>query len=129
MSVDAHDEPPPPWRAVYFVRYPQPMDLTGKDLISLSTVPKNDVARLTGPIADATEMTQEELPGDYVTNMTGEIADEVHEWPNAMLGNEFRHLVCKFRQGKLIELVWKIRPGARFGPSPFKKPKPWWKFW
>ena len=128
MSGDSHDERPPPWRAVYFREYAQPIDLSGKDFFSLLDHPKTDVARLTGPIAEIKEMAQEELPGEYVTNITGDVAEEVHEWPNATLGNDFRHLVCKFRQGKLIEFGWKMKAGAKLGPSPLKKQRPW-KFW
>jgi hypothetical protein len=116
---------------VYFREYSEAMDLTGKDLISLLDCTKQQVAPLTGPMVELAEMTQEELPGDYATTMTGEVADEIHEWPNATLGESFRHLVCKFRRGRLIELVWRITPGARFspGPGPLPEKKPWWKWW
>jgi len=69
------------------------------------------------------EMPTEELPGEYVTSLTGEIADEVHEWPNATLGSGFRHLMLQFREGRLIHMRWKFQ-----GPPP-RHGTPWWKFW
>jgi len=131
MNDELRDEPPPPWRMVHFREYAETMDLTGKDLISLLDRPKDEVALLTGRMADITQMTEEDLPGDYVTTMTGEIADEIHEWPNATLGENFSHLVCKFRGGRLIQLVWKTNPGAKFtaASGPTSQKKPWWKVW
>ena len=115
---------------VYFREYSEAMDLTGKDLISLLDCTKQEVAQLTGPMAELVEMTQAELPGDYATTMTGEVADEIHEWPNATLGESFRHLVCKFRRGRLIQLGWRITPDANSpGPRSLPEKKPRWKWW
>jgi len=79
---------------------------------------------LVGAIVAKSEMQTEELPGEYVTSMTGEVADEVHEWPNATLGPEFRHLILQFREGRLIQMSWKFQGGV----LPRSK-KPWWRFW
>jgi hypothetical protein len=51
------------------------------------------------------------------------IADEVHEWPRAILGKNFRHLTLHFRDERLINLGWKFQ-----GVVPDSK-KRWWKFW
>jgi hypothetical protein len=74
-------------------------------------------------MAAQSEMQIEELPGEYVTSLTGEIADEVHEWPNATLGPEFRHLMLQFREGRLVHLRWKFQGVAS------REGRPWWKFW
>ena len=57
-------------------------------------------------------------------SMTGEVADEVHEWPNATLGPEFRYLILQFREGRLISISWKFQEGVRPPTT-----KPWWRFW
>lgn len=90
MASSPTPEVPPEWRMVLVHEYAEPMDLTGKDPISLLEHPKADVARLVGTIVAKTEMRAEELPGAYVTNLTGQVADEVHEWPKATLGKNFR---------------------------------------
>ncbi len=41
--------------------------------------------------------------------MTGKIADEVHEWPHAALGKNFRHLVLQFREERLVNMIWKFQ--------------------
>jgi hypothetical protein len=123
MSTPSPSELPADWRMVHSREYPDSLDLTGKDLISLLGHSKEEVSTLVGRIADKAQMQTEELPGDYVTSLTGEIADEVHEWPNAKLGKAYRHLMLQFRQNRLVNMSWKFRgPAAPPG-------KPWWKFW
>jgi len=109
---------------VHVREYSGPLDLRGRDLISLLGRSKEDVSRLVGTIAEKPEMQTEELPGAYVTTMTGEIADEVHEYPDATLGPEFRYLVLQFRARQLIHIRWKFQAvGA------VRKRRPWWQFW
>jgi len=124
MSTSATTDIPPEWRTVHLREYSEALDLLGRDLISLLGRPKEDVAKLVGTIAARSEMQTEELPGEYVTSMTGEVADEVHDWPKATLGPEFRHLILQFREGRLIHMTWKFQAGA----SP-RSSKPWWRFW
>lgn len=69
------------------------------------------------------EMKVCKVPGEYATSLNGEVADEIHEWPNATLGPEFRHLTLQFRDDQLIHIVWKFN-----GAAPVTS-KPWWKFW
>jgi hypothetical protein len=124
MSSPNDADIPPKWQMVPFREYPEPLDLFGRDLISLLGHSKEDVAQLVGPIAARSEMQSEELPGEYVTTMTGEVADEVHEWPNATLGSEFRQLMLQFREGRLVNIRWKSGAAALQRSS-----KPWWRFW
>ncbi len=123
MNTPSPPEAPAEWRIVHFREYPDALDLLGKDLISLLNQPKDEVSRLVGRMSAKSEMPTEELPGEYVTSLTGEIADEVHEWPNATLGSGFRHLILQFREGRLIHMSWKFQ-----GPPP-RPGKPWWKLW
>ena len=109
---------------VHLQAYREPLDLRGRDLISQLGRSKEDVSRLVGTIAAKSEMQTEELPGEYVMSLTGEVADEVHEWPNATLGPEFRHLILQFRAGRLTHMIWKFQTGA-----PLRSSKPWWRFW
>jgi len=124
MTAETITDIPPEWRMVYFREYSEPLDMFGRDLISQLGRPKADVAKLVGAIVAQSEMQTEELPGEYVTSMTGEVADEVHDWPNATLGPEFRHLILHFREGRLSHMSWKFQGGA----LP-RSTKPWWRFW
>jgi hypothetical protein len=114
---------PLPWRFVHVREYTEHMDLTGKDLIGMLNRTKGDVARLVGKMYEKSEMLTEELPTEFVTTMTGEIADEVHEWPKATLGTEFQHLMLLFLTGRLIGIKWS------FDKAPPIRRKAWWKFW
>src|SRR5882672_4204783 len=99
MSTPSATDAPAEWRMVHLREYSEPLDLFGKDLISMVSHSKEEVSTLVGRMAAKLEMQTQELPGEYVTSLTGEIADEVHEWPNATLGSEFRHLILQFREG------------------------------
>jgi hypothetical protein len=108
---------------VHLREYSDPLDLLGKDLISLLRHSKDDVSKLVGAMAAKSEMKSETLPGDYVTSLTGEVADEVHEWPNTTLGPDFRHLILQFREGRLVHMIWKFPTSG-----PLRR-KSWWRFW
>jgi hypothetical protein len=113
---------------VRYREYSEPLALLGRDFISLLGSPKDEVAKLVGKMAAKSDMQTKKLPAEYVTSMTGELADEVHEWPKASLGAKFRHLVLLFRDDRFIDITWKFKTGA---PPPASKPssKPWWRFW
>lgn len=113
----------PEWRSVPFREYPEPLNLFGRDFISLLNCSKDEVSKVVGTMATPSEMPPEELPETYVTTMTGELADEVHEWPNATLGPEFRHLMLQFSKGRLVGFRWSMANSAT------QRAKPWWKFW
>jgi len=123
MSNPTELETPPPWRPVHVQEYPEPVDLSGRNLVGMLDRSKMEVSALLGKLAVKSEMKTEELPGESVTSLTGEIADEVHEWPRATLGKNFRHLTLQFRDERLINLGWKFQ-----GAIPDSK-KRWWKFW
>lgn len=89
-----------------------------------------------GTMAVKSEMQTEVLPVKSVTTRRGEVADEVHEWPNATQGPRSRHLTLQFREGRLIQMIWKFQPGItklapskarQSDPAPPRK-KPWWRF-
>lgn len=124
MSADTRTDIPPEWRTVRLCEYSESLDLSGRDLIGQLGRSKEDVKNLIGTLATKSEMQTEELPEDYITSVTGEVADEVHEWPNATLGPEFRYLILQFREERLINMSWKFQSGS-IPPSA----KPWWKFW
>jgi len=115
---------------VHFREYNESLDMLGKDLISMLARSREHASKLVGNIVDKSEMRMEELPGEYVTATTGEVADEVHEWPNASLGTEFHHLVLKFGEGRLVEFVWKFQHAAvpRSKPA-LPRQNAWWRFW
>lgn len=123
MSIPPESDMPPEWRFVHLCEYAEPLDLLGKDLIRMLSRSKEKVATLVGRMADKTEMQTEEMPGELVTSMTGEIADEIHEWPKATFGPTFRHLTLQFREGRLIHIGWKFQSAAA------PRTKPWWKVW
>lgn len=124
MSAETDTATPPDWRQVHLHEYSEALDLSGRDLISQLGRTKDAVSNLVGSMVDKSQMRREELPGEQVTSMTGEIADEVHEWPRATLGEEFRHLILQFREGRLTQFSWKFQDGTST-----RNPKPWWKFW
>ena len=113
-------------RAVHYQQYDQPLDLLGKDLISLLTQKKSELAAVVGSMLAKSEMPTVTLPVKGITSMTGEIADEVHEWPNATQGEEFHHLVLHFLNERLVGFHISFRRSA---PATAPATKPWWKFW
>ena len=116
MSDETTTEMHPEWRLVLFREYPDKLDVSGPKLISLAGHPKDDVAKFVGWIAPKSEMQTEELPGAYVTSLTGDVADEVHEWPNLML---------QFREGRLTLMRLEFQAGTALN----RNGKPWWRFW
>jgi hypothetical protein len=114
---------PLPWRFVHVREYSEQFDLTGRDLISMLDQTKEQVSAMVGSLAAKSEMATEEVPTEFVTTMSGEIADEIHEWPNVTLGTSFRHLMLQFLEGRLVGIRWSFDK-----PAPIRK-KAWWRFW
>jgi hypothetical protein len=119
------DLPTKPQRVSYH-QYDQPLDLLGKDLISRLDCLKADLTSLVGAMIPRSEMKLSLLPATKIASMTGQLADEVHEWPNAKLGREFRHLVLLFRKDRLVGMRWSHKGEAKASHS---QQKPWWKLW
>ena len=114
-------------RAVYWHQYYEELDMTGKDLISALEKTKAEIARLVGDMIPKSQMTTRQIPvAKLFTTMSGEIADEVHEWPNATLGAGFRHLALYFFNDRLIGNRWTAQKPAETAPV---ERKPRWKFW
>lgn len=107
-------------------QYPEPLDMFGKDLISRMDCTKSDLVPLVGSLLPKGEMKLSSFPAKAIASMTGELADEVHEWPNATLGQEFRHLVLHFRNDRLIGMKWSHQDLAKVSSAARKS---WWKLW
>ena len=109
---------------IEYSSYAKRVDLTGRDLLSLFGKTIEEVKSLTGLNISVTPDISIKINPDKVTSMSGEIADEVHEWPNANQGATFRRLSLHFKDGKLISLEW------RFSLEEFiPKKKPWYRKW
>jgi hypothetical protein len=106
-------------RLVRHQTYEEPLDLTGKDLVSLLDHPKGEIAAIVGGMVSKSEMSARKLPIAAVTSMTGEVADEVHEWPEAHLGLKFHHLVLHFRDHRLVGFRWSFQPPRAKSPRRF----------
>ncbi|GJM08382.1 MAG: hypothetical protein DHS20C11_06580 [Lysobacteraceae bacterium] len=91
---------------VHYHQYQQSLDLTGKDLISLGGQPISAVEQIVGTFAPAESMTEIEVPVERVTSMTGEVAEQIHEWPNARMGSSFEKLSVHVSNGAMCNLVW-----------------------
>ena len=100
------------------------IDLSGRDLISVLGKSRAEVAAMTGLNFSAQTMTPKSVPAAKVTSMAGEVADEVHDWPNASQGLSFHSMSLHFRDGVLITLEW------NFTLEDFLvKKKPWYRRW
>jgi hypothetical protein len=93
--------------------YGELLDFSGKNLFALLDHPKAEVAELTGGLAAKSEMAIVAVPAKAVTAMSGDVADELHEWPCATLGQRFHHLVLLFVDDRLLEFRWKTPPMHR----------------
>jgi hypothetical protein len=103
-------------RTVRYREYHEPLDLSGKDLISLLNHPKSEIAAIVGDMESRSSMPSVRLPVEAVTSMTGEIADEVHEWPKAQFGPKFHHLVIHFLDDRLLGFRWSFQPPTASSP-------------
>ena len=108
-------------RAVRAKRYSERMDLRGRDLVSCLGQAKANLSEIVGCLASREEMSTVQVPVRQITSMTGEVADEIHEWPKATLGKDFHCLTLQFLGDRLITVVWNIEV--------LKPGRPWWKFW
>ena len=109
---------------VSYSNHPEAMDLTGKDLMSVFGKSKDDLASATGLNFSGSSVDSISVPTEKVTSLAGEIADEIHEWPNARQGKSFTALSLHFRDGKLTALEWNFSL-ATFLPQK----KAWYKRW
>ena len=110
---------------VHYRQYDESFDLAGKDLFSLLDRPKSEVAALIGEMAPKASMPVIAMPAKSFVSMTGEIPDEVHEWPQARLGAGFKHLVLDFRDDRLMGFRWKHTPMT----AQTESNKPWYRRW
>lgn len=91
---------------VLYHQYRESLDLTGKDLISLGGAPISAVEAIVGSFRPAESMTEVDVPTERITSMTGEVAEQIHEWPNAHMGNHFRKLSVHVKNGAMCNLAW-----------------------
>lgn len=100
------------------------VDLSGRDLVSLFDRTREEVAAAMGVAMSADGMAKVRAPNDKVTTATGDVADEVHDWPRATLGSSFRRLSLQFKAGRLVGFQW----GFRLEDF-LKTRKPWYRRW
>ena len=91
---------------VDYSNHSERVDLSGQDLISVFSRTRAEVASSIGLEISKDSVTLISGPTEKVTSMNGDVADEVHDWPNANQGSSFRSLSLHFRDGILITLVW-----------------------
>lgn len=87
--------------------YPVKLDLAGMDLTSCFWFSKSQMAPYVGPLAPPQELESIQLPADNVTALNGEVAEEIHIFPDASQGADFKHLTLLFRNDRLIGLEWR----------------------
>jgi hypothetical protein len=91
-------------RRYLYAQYSEPMDFTGKDLLSLTDAPKDTVKILIPFLRDTPAMKRRwAFTRKLQTFNTAEIADEVHEFLNATQG-ESRLTRILLKNGRVIEL-------------------------
>jgi hypothetical protein len=94
-------------RIVYYTRYDDPLDLRGKDLISLLDAPKAKAQAVIVALKETSAMKRRLMLKSKVrAPNTGEIADELHEFLDAYQG-EFQLKQILFKKGRVMELVMK----------------------
>jgi hypothetical protein len=124
MEPSTEEEKRAASRPVPYHKYDQMLDLTGKDLLGLLDSPKSRIVDVIGPLRSKEEMPSVSFPLRELTSMGGEIAEEVHDFPNATLGGEYKHFVLHFLRDRFI--------GYRFGPvnpPSTPAPSPWYRRW
>jgi len=111
-----------PSHAVAYASYPGALDMTGQDLISLLDHAKSDLTPMFGMLAEKQQMCVMDMPEREVIGSTGEIPDEVHDWPGATLGPDIRDLRLMFLDDRLIGLRWKFNKALSEAPR-----RPWYR--
>jgi len=113
---------PGPTRQVRYQRYSEALDLTGKDLFRVLDHAKAEVSPLVGCLVPKGQMATVELPLESITSPdTGDVADEIHEWPDAKLGAQCRHLALHFVDDRLAQVKWGV------SPLPASTRRPWYR--
>lgn len=108
-------------RTVHAKSYSERMDLSGCDFISRLGQTKSDLKEIVGQLVPKDEMSAVRVPVNQITSMHGEVANEIHEFPKATLGQNFRCLTLQFLDERLITVIW--------GINMLKASRPWWNFW
>lgn len=91
---------------VAYHQYSEAVDLTGKDTLTLTGSNKAQVGELFLTLLDQSQMTRKPFTQQQLTSMYGEVADEVHHFPNAHIGRMFHDATLLFKDGHLIRLQW-----------------------
>ena len=87
--------------------YPDHLDLTGKDLISIAGSSKERAKELFPMLRDTSDMSAREALPEKLRAYNGETADEVHEFLNARQGS-FQVTRLLFNGGRVIEATLKF---------------------
>lgn len=95
--------------SVRFKLHRDKLDLSGQDLITVLDKSINEVGNKIGMHISTDTMNEVRVSIERVTSMTGEVADEVHDYPRATQGTNFRRMSLHFKEGRLISLEWGFR--------------------
>ncbi len=109
---------------VDYSKHSEKVDLSGRDLMSIFGKTRDEITSSIGLKFSNDSTKPISVPREKVTSMAGDLADEVHEWPNASQGATFRSLSLHLREGLLIALEWNFSL-EEFLP----KKTPWYKKW
>lgn len=105
--------------AVIHASYSAAFDLTGQNVVMMQT--RTEVEALLGPLTAKDSMASRSVDHETVTTKQGDVADEVHEWPNATQGERFRRLAVLLRRDEVLEVRW------GFSLADFLPKQPWYK--
>jgi hypothetical protein len=84
-------------------KYSARVDLTGKNLIALSGAPRSDLEALFADLQPLSSMLEREATRAEITAYNGELADEIHEFENAVQGSlQLRRILL--RAGAIVEI-------------------------
>ena len=95
------------FRLIRYARYDDKIDLTGKDLVSLAWYSRSQAEKALPFLVDRSSMKLRIARTKSLLNMTGEVADEVHEFRNARQGKSGRLQRIHFRRGEVSLVVLK----------------------
>jgi hypothetical protein len=89
--------------SVLFAEYPLAKDLSGTDLTSLLDKTKEEVGAIIAPLAECQRMNEKRMTWQSITAKSGQVADEVHYFPNLSQGVHGNYTFL-FKDGALVGL-------------------------
>jgi hypothetical protein len=89
---------------VRYRQYEEGVDLTGKNIITISGASRAAAKEIFPFLAEPSGMQEREFTTEQATAYNGDVADEVHEFKNATLGRT-KIMRLLLRKGEVIELT------------------------